>query len=303
MPNLRTFLVQGLKLNAVDVAGLASLSLSGDFTVVQGRPDGGLGIEEVSRGGLSCSFSAQCADVSSVNAILGAAKADTIFYGKESGAATYRKYTIPSSVAWIVLNSMNLSLSSRDHGSLSLNGKISFLDGTKTLVDALTSVAAQAAPTLVHPIRLSKPNSVSFDPIAAGEGTNVTPKHTSAVSLSLSGETIEDYSDTDLSTVVDFVRWNALEVSWTFRDASVTSGSNIVAALLGKSYGTLTVLVDALGGQAGKTLTVNNVLWKGYEQRDAKDYSEFTIKGVAGWRLADATAYLMNASPKLFVFA
>jgi hypothetical protein len=299
MANNRTFLVQGLKINAVDVAGLASLGFSGKFSSIKGRSDGALGVEELSRAGLSVDFNASCADVIAVNAILAATKADTIFYSKESGLATYRKYTLPSATAWLVLNSMNLSLSSSADGQLSVGGKVSFLDGTKTLADALTSLAAQVAPTLVHPVRLGYPNAVTFNP-----GTAIAPKHTSAVSLSLSGDLVEGFGDNDLSEVVDFAGWGTLGVSWTFKDASVSAGSHLAAALLGSTYGVLTAPVVALGGQTDKTLTVNNILWTGSQQQEKKDHTEFTMTGEASWRKTTGdVVYAMNSGTKLFSFA
>ena len=301
MANNRTFLVQGLKLNAVDVAGLASLGFSGKFSTIKGRSDGALGVEELSRAGLSVDFNMSCADVSSVNAILAAAKADTTFWSKESGLATYRKYILPNATAWIVLNSMNLSLSSTADGQLSVGGKVSFLDGTKTLADALTSLAAQVAPTLVHPVRLGYPNAVSFDP--DGAAAAILPKHTSAVSLSLSGDLVEGFGDNDLSEVVDFAGWGTLGVSWTFKDPTVLTGSHLASALLGATYGVFSVPVVALGGQTAKTLTVNNLLWTGAQQREQKDHTEFTMTGEASWRSAAGVAYLMNAATKLFSFA
>lgn len=301
MANKRTFLVQGLKLNNIDVGGLASLGFSGGFSTVRGRPDGGFAVEEVSRAGLSVGFNVDCADVQQVNAILAAAKADTLFYSKESGTTTYHKYTLPNAVAWCVLNSMNLSLSSNADGQLSLGGKVSFVDGSKTLADALTLVAAQAAPTLVHPLRLAYPNLATFDP--TGAPPVISPLHTSAISLSLQGETVESFADADLSSVVDFVGWGPLQVSWTFQDATVVSGSHIAAQLLAATYGVLSVPCQQLGGQAAKTLTVNNVLWTGVEQRERKEHTEFTMRGEAGWRSAAGTAHSMNAADKLFSFA
>ena len=287
MANQRTFLAQGLSLNGVAVGGLSTLGFSGRFGAIRGRPDGAVAVEEVSRAGLSVGFSMDCADVTAVNAILAAAKADTVFYAKESGIATFHKYTIPSGTAWIVVGSMNVSLSASSDGQLSCGGKMSFLDGSKTLANAISLVASQVAPTLVHPIRLAYPNAASFDP----EGTPVaiSPKHTSAVSLSLNGEIIEDFADNDISAVADLIGWGPLEVSWTFRDASVDASSNLAAKLVDSGYGVLSVPLVALGGQTAKTLTANNLLWTGVEQRDQKGYSEFTLRGEAGWRKGDGT--------------
>ncbi len=300
MANKRTFLVQGLSLNAVDVNGLASLGFSGAFNTIPGRPDGAIGIEEVSRHGLGVDFNMSCADVTAVNALLAAVKATTTFYSKESGLATWHKYVLADTIAWIVLNSMKLSLSATADGQLDLGGKLSFVDGTKTLANALALTAAFATPpTLVHPVRLAYPNAVSFSvgPIA--------PLHSKTVSLSLNGEVNgPSFADNDISGVVDFTGWGTLGVNWTFLDASAAAGSHIAASLLAATYGVLTVPCVQLGGQTGeKTLTVNNVLWTGLEQREQKDYTEFTIKGEAGWRSGAGVAYQMNAATKLFGFA
>ena len=300
MANKRTILVQGLSLNAVNVGGLASLGFSGAFKTVPGRADGALGIQEVSRHGQSVDFNMSCADVTNVNALLAAVKADTTFYVKESGLATWHKYILPNTTAWIVLNRMSLLLSGSADGQLDLSGKVSFVDGSKTLADALTLTDAfETDPTIVHPIRLGYPNAVSFNP-----GSTIAPLHTQKVSLTLTRPVKESTGDNDISEVVDALEWDLLDVNWTFVDASETNGSHIAASLLAASYGFMTVPCVQLGGQTpAKTLTVNNVLWTGMEQREGKDHTEFTMKGQAGWRSAAGVDYKMNAATKLFGFA
>jgi hypothetical protein len=57
------------------------------------------------------------------------------------------------------------------------------------------------------------------------------------------------------------------------------------------------------GGAAGKTLTVNNLLWRGSRQAHAAGYTEFTMTAVAGWRATDATEYTLTGTDKLFTIA
>lgn len=300
MANQRTFQVQGLELNGVAIGGLATIQFNATYgNVIESASDGAIGAEDVDRAGLAIGVTISCTDVTKVNAALVAAVGNTIFWGKESGAATYHKYTVPG----IVLTGMNLNLSKVVDATLQLTGRVRLADGAKDLDDVLALTAADAGAAMVstYPARLYRPNTASFDP--EGADPAIAPIHVESVGLSLAANVLEDFSDTDIGmTAVDIGGWRALQVTLGHRDTKAESPSHINAKLMGAARGVLTVVLLGRAGAANKTLTANNLLWTGSTQQDRADYSEFTLAGGCGWK-AGATTYAINTGDKLFSFA
>lgn len=263
----RVFLAQGLTTNGVAVGGMASIAFDAGYRdVVKSSPDGAAGEEEVDRAGLSVGVNLDCSDVTKSNAILDGAVGNTIFSGKEAGAATYQKVTVPG----VVYGGMNLNIPQNADATLNLTGKVRFPDGNTDLDGLIACVGAQSAPALTHPTRLYRAFGAQFNP-----GVAISPTHLVSISLSLSADILEEYGDDDIGmTGVERLGFGALQVTLVHKDASVVAGSNRAAELIKASYGTLTATLkgrggakayDAAGNAQGDPLEVTTAMVSGRE--------------------------------------
>jgi len=305
MANKRVFQAQALTVNTVAVGGLARISFDATYRdVIRSRPDGAFGVEDVDRTGLVIGVTIDCTDVVKINQLLASTPGDMTFYAKESGTATFHKYTIVSADAKTVLTGGRLSFPKNADGTLSLSGRLAVTDGTKDLKDVLKVDDAEAAPVLTYPVRLQRPHNASFDPDGADPA--IAPIHLESVELSLDAVVIDDYADADVAvTAVDVVGWNPLRTTFSHKDASpsgVVPIGDISGKLMGAVRGVLTVLLLGRGGAANKTLTVNNLLFTGARPEFGDGYGTFGMSGESGWKNG-ATTYAMNSGTKLFQIA
>lgn len=294
MANNRVFLAQGLSTNGQAVGGMASLGFDAAYSdILRSSGDGAVGVEDVDRAGLGVNVSLECTDVMLINAILAANVSNTTFSGKESGNTKWQNATVPG----IVYHGADVNLGKAADGTLSMRGAVRFADGTKKLADVIQILGGQSsAPSQTYPARLYRPHGAAFNP-----GVVINPEHLESVRLSLSANLLQDYSDEDVGmTAVDVIDWGDLAVTLVHKDASQVAGSDRSTQLMEAARGVLTVSLLGRGGAAGKTLTVNNLLWTNVSQQRAREYWVFTMTGAASWRKPDSTAYTLNESPKLF---
>ena len=95
MANQRTFLAQRLNLfGTVPLGGLSRVDIQSRYTVVESSPDGAIGSEDIDRVDEDSTIAITTSDVSKINAILNATPADSSFWAKESGAATWHEYDL-----------------------------------------------------------------------------------------------------------------------------------------------------------------------------------------------------------------
>ena len=303
--NKRVFQVQGLVTNGVAVGGLASLTFAPVYgDVIESTPDGAFGSEDVDRAGLGISVSLTCSDVSKIATLLDSTPGDTTFWGKESGATTWSKYTIASADGKIVYSGANLSIPKNADGTLTLNGLIRFTDGAKDLEDVLQLTAGDDGSSKVdtYPARLYRAYTASFVP---GVDPAIAPLHTESLTLAINAIVHKDYSDTDIGeTAVDLGGWNSLQLTLLHRDASDPGAEtgDISGKIMAAARGVLTVNLLGRGGAAAKILTVNNLLWTGAPVNHQPGYSDFTLTGKAGWRKKGSpdTEYTLTGTDKLF---
>ena len=304
MANNRVFQAQALTTNTIAIGGLSLLRLAAKFQhVVASGQDGAFGIEDVDRAGMRIDAAMQCTDVVKANSILASTPGATTFYGKESGAATYKTYTIAAASGVIVWSGMNLALSKVADAVLGCNGRIRFTTGAKTLADVIGVTAGASAPSKTSPAPLYRPHTASFTPVG---GEAITPVHTESINLSCSAEVKSAFGDTDIGeTAVDLAPWGPLQVTLVHRDALAVSPSDIAAALVAAEAGVLTVQLLGRGGAADKTLTINNLQWLGSEEAHGPDYTDWTMTGVAGWtkRGTPDVNYDLTGANKLFAIA
>lgn len=304
--NRRIFQIQGLDTNGQAIGGVATLELDAAFRdVIVSTPDGAFGAEDVDVAGLRVGASLNCTDVTKMNALLDAAVGATTFWGRESGAATWHKYTIDSN-GKILWHGADLSLAKNQDGTLRFTGTARFADSNKALADLieLTAGDAGAGKPQTYPVRLYRPHTASFDP--DGAGAAITPLHVESIQLSLSAPVEEDYSDIDIGhTAVDLQPWNPLQVTMTHRDASdpgVGAGQSgdISAEQLQAMRGVLIVNLLGRGGAAAKVLTVKNLLWQSVRQAHGPGYTDYTMTGSAGWRSPSGTQFKLTGADSLF---
>jgi hypothetical protein len=237
--------------------------------------------------------------VAKINAILDAAPGATTFSGKESGTSTYQD----RAVSGIVLNRASLDLSRDADGTLQLDGVVRAADPSDTLATIIGVTGAQTpGPALTYPARLYRPHAASFDPV--GVPAAIAPLHTQSVRLSLDAPVFEDFADDDVSlAAVDRGEWGAPTVSLTHRDATPVAPGDKQAALLDAVRGVLTVELKGRAGAADKLLTINNLLWSGGDENHQREYTDFTLNGLCGWRETGPIIYTLNGAPKLFSIA
>lgn len=282
MANKRVFQVQAATVNGVAVAGLSRISFDASYRdVVRSRPDGAVGVEDVDRVGLVIGVTIECADVMKVNQLLNAAPGTMLFYAKESGAATYHKYTTAGST--LVLTGMDMNLQKNVDAALTLRGRLAVTSGSSDLKDVIKVDDGEVAGTLVYPVRLQRPNNASY---SVGP---LTPLHLESMNLSLDAVVIDDYADADVAvTAVDVVGWNPLRTTLVHKDATMKSGTapleDITGQLMNAARGILTVTLLGRGGAANKTLTINNLLFTGAQPNFGPDYGQFTLSGESGWK-------------------
>lgn len=294
----RTLSVQGLVTNGVSVGGLATLSFNPRYRDIPASPsDGAVGSEDVDRSGLMCEVSLSCGDVIKAAAILNATPASTTFSTKEAGLATFHEYTIDGSAdGQIIWTGMTLAIPKTPGATLTVNGVIRFLAGTKLLADILALTATQAAPTLTYPSRLYRAHNFSFDPTGAAPA--ITLSHLDQVQLSLAAaEVFAEYGDDDVAmSDVDRGGWAPLQVTITHGDVTAKDPSHVNAELLAAERGVLTMDVMGRAGGTEQVLTINNLLWQGAPENERSGYTELQLAGSSGWREGEVNYGLETAT-------
>jgi len=304
MANKRVFQAQALTVNGVAVAGLSRISIDASYRdIIRSRPDGAVGVEDVDRTGLVFNVTIECTDVTKVNELLASTPGTLMFYARESGAATYHKYTTAGSIC--VLHGADLRFAKNADAVMTLRGRLAVTSGTSDLKDIFVVDDAEAAGTLVYPVRLQRPNTASYDP--DGAAAAIAPLHLESLDMSIDAVVIDDYADADIAvTACDVVGWNPLRTSLVHKDASMQSGTapqrDITGEIMNAARGVLTVVLLGRGGAANKTLTINNLLFNSARPDFGAEYATFTLAGESGWKNG-ATVYQMNSATKLFSIA
>lgn len=303
MANKRVFQVQALTVNGVTVAGLSRLSIEAGYRdIIRSRPDGAVGVEDVDRSGLVFSLTIECNDVMKVNQLLASTPGTLLFYGKESGAATYHKYTTTASIC--VVHGADLRFAKNADATLTVRARLAVTSGTSDLKDIFLVDDAEVAGTLVYPVRLQRPHNAVYDPGAAGGGDTIAPIHLESLDMSIDANLIDDYADADIAvTACDVAGWNPLRTSFVHKDASMVGTPapkpDITSMLMNAARGSLTVTLLGRGGGANRTLLINNLLLTNARPDFSAEYAQFNLSGESGWKNG-ATLYEMNSGTKLF---
>lgn len=300
MANRRIFQLQRLTSNGVVIGGAGRLSVElGYRDVIRSRGDGAGGVEDVDRAGLRGTVTLETTDITKLVALMNAVVGDTVFSARESGAATYRNYTMPG----IVWTGASLRLPKAEDASMTLTGVIRFSDSTHKMANVIAVAGAAVSPTNAHhaPARTYRPHTASFDP--NGAAAAIAPLHTQDLSLDLAFRVLEDYADTDVGhTAVDRAEPEPVRVTITHRDANPAAPSHLAAALADAVAGVLTVTLLGRGGIASKTLTVRNLLWLTMGEQHGQDYTDYSHGGEAAWLLRGSpdTVYTLGGATPLF---
>lgn len=302
MANKRVFLAHRLVSNGVGLGGLANIGLAASYRdIVQSGADGSIGTQDVDRAGLRLAASLECEDVTKIADLLSAAVGNTVFSGRESGAATYHNVTVPG----IVWTGARIAARKNADATMTCDGVARFSNPAHTLANMIAVAAAAGAPigSDTYPARLYRPKLASFDPGAAGGGDAIAPLHVESFDFSVRANVIEDYDDSAIGhEAVDIVNWEPPEISLTARDYTAVNPSDRLAALLDAVRGTLTIDFTGRAGAADQTFTCYEVLWTGGDKRQGREYWEYTLTGRASWG-AQGTPYTMGGGSPLFSFA
>ena len=306
MANARTYVAQALASNGVDIDGLSQLTFNGNWRdIIQSVADGAVGVEDVDRAGLDIDVTLATADVLEGVNLLDGAAGDTKWRSKESGAATWHTYLIDQSEdGWIVWHGMHLAFAKNSYGTLVCDGKICFAGTAKDWVDILEGTAAVETAAAITATRATGLPVRKFRPYTGQFGGTIDITHVESLNLDLTANLLTDYSDTDVGlTAVDREGWNPLQVSMTFRDHTIATGS--LAARLGDAArGALTCNLTSTEGGGAVVVTINNLLWTSIQQVESgsADYAMFTATGQCGWQTG-GTPYTLGAGTPLFSFA
>lgn len=288
MANQRTYEVQGLVLNGVNIGGLAKISFSSRFKKI-GAPQatGAFGAQHVNRRALGTDVTVECADVIKGPAALAAAVGNTTFSVKESGSPNYHHRTVPG----IVLHGLHIRIPKHDSASLTLLGRMRFPAGASVLADLLKITSINTMPpAATQPIWLYGPHGLSFDEYPVGTPI-VTPLHVESIDLTLAFPVLDDSADADVGeTAVDLLSPDTLKLNITHRDAKNSAtlpAGTISAALLGMAEGNFQVSLFSAAGGAEYGLAIENLAWTGEDEEESgPDYSIFRMSGEAAWKRA-----------------
>lgn len=284
MANRRVYDLQRIVSNGVAIPGARTLGLEAAYsTVLESDGDGAYGGEDVDRGGLSIPVSLEVSDVLAVADVLTAVPGTTTFSGRESGAGTWKNYTIGGGSAIVWLGAAMRLGKTRD-SSVSYEGRVRFAGEATALDDVIALAASAGSPTnsFSSPTRYWLPKVATFSPYAGG---SIAPLHVDEFEFSLRRNVIADWGDNDVGeTAVDGLNWGALTFSLTHRDAHAVSPGDMQAALLGAGRGVLTIRLSGRGGAGDQILTINNVLLTAAPTNHQREYGTFTLRGSAGWK-------------------
>ena len=118
---MRTFLTQGLTFaGAIEIGGLGEMSFRTAYDFVESTPDGAVGTEDVDRVNERTEVTIRTTDITKVNAILAATEAPSTYWAKESGLATWHKYTLPA----LVLSALRINFPRGEDANMELTGRI-----------------------------------------------------------------------------------------------------------------------------------------------------------------------------------
>lgn len=268
--------------NGVEVEGLGSLSLEASYrNIVQSNVEAAFGVEDVDRAGLRVSVSLDTSDILKAAALLGSVPGNTTFWAKESGTATWKKFTVAS----IVWTGFNLTFSKTADARLRMDGVLRFANGQTLLAGAVTVLEGQSEPggldAFASPNRYFRPINASFTPVG---GSALAVLHAESISLAANANVIEDFADDDIGhSAVDVAGWNPLTATLVHKEATKSGTGDISAAQLALAKGVLTSTLLGRGGLANRVLTVNNLLWTGAPVRHGDGYSEYTLQGSASY--------------------
>lgn len=289
MANSRIFKAQFVTTNgATELGGITTIGVSArHLDLIQSDPDGGIGVV-VDVAGQAVDVNLESTDVlKGFTALAGAEQAMT-FWAKQSGSAQFMKYT----TGVCVLNRLNMRFARERDATMQLSGMIRFGDD-QGVADIVVPLRNQTAPTVPIPARLYRPNLATFTP-AGGAAINLS--HCESLSLSLQAGLISAQNDDDLGTeAVDRVEFGPVEVDMTLQDFSVSGGVDKALEAMTALRGELSLTLKGRGGAGDQVLSVRNLIWRSAEPQHTAGYSQFALRGVAGWH--DLTP---AASPAVF---
>jgi len=273
MANERVFdEVDALTVNSVEVGGINSIGITQGHIDTVESDDGNQGPAVRSRGGQKVDLSLVSTDVIDLIALLISTPATAIFYGRESGAATYVKSTIGTATSKLVMHTGALRLSRGAYAQMTVDGTVRS-DGADTFTEICKHEDGQSAPTLVFPARLWKPTALTHGTIAV--------LHPVDANIRITPVLRQDYGDGDAGlSAFDIAGWKvAVEATVRDSDAYLTNSYDICTQLLDQGTKDLVIALEGVGQQGNQELTLRNCAFESRRKAAGKDYTGHTLSG------------------------
>lgn len=281
MPNNRIYSeVDGLVANGVAVGGVTAITTEqGYVDNIDSENDGTDGPSDVDQAGQQVAGSVETTDVLQGIPLLLSTPTTAVFFGKESGAATWGKTTLANPV----FHALRFAAQRGQYASIGVDFQCRFAAAADTFDDVEVFLRAQTVPTLTHPGRLWRPGSATH-----GSDPGLTAVHVQGITFTLAGRLLVDFDGDDLgTTVVDVAGYGAGAVELTIRDLAQQTGPpthEIATALMNNGVQDLVIGLKGVGDTADKTLTLRNCTFNQSRKSTGRDFTGRTISGRLQWR-------------------
>lgn len=296
MANKRVFdEVHGATINGVTLGGCTGITVNqyyqtqvDDMVAGYGGTSAVGGADAISEGGQRIDVSITTRDITDMVSLLNATPGfASVFYGHESGAATWCKTTLGkegvTDDSVLVMHTARLSFSRDNYAEMTVDGTMRMASADDhDWSDALKYEDGQAAPTILYPARLWKISNVY---LATGP---VEILHPMDFSLNLVPDLFVDWDGADKGVTAVDIGGFRLTGTLTCRDASESGEltySNITK-VLETALDDLEIDVDGVNDQAAQTLTILNVKFRGANKSGSTGYSVVTMDWAAQFRTA-----------------
>jgi len=227
------------------------------------------------------------------------ANRDWVWYGRESGAATWSK----ASLMYPVPISLSMAFSRGNYAQGTIQAICRAVNDSDTFADLLKTeggIAAGSVPALVLAASLWKPTAVTYNSIDVYHAMDFTVNANAIVR--------QDYGDGDVAlSAVDISGWQ-LSVAATLRYAKeyAATDADILAYMLANPLKSLIVTLEGVGTQAAQTLTVKNINWREGGRDMQHPYTQVAATGTCAYVDDDGTTTNVltgDSGDRLLVFA
>ncbi len=281
MANKRLFReLLGVVANGLSVGGNTAIDVDESYvnsTASQG--DGMVGPSDEEDSGQQTKFTMATQDIEQGIPLLISTPGSMVFYGKESGTATYGKGMLINPV----FNSLRFATQLSGYAAITLSGQCRYPTPGSTHADVFTYDNAQTKPTIRHPLRQRKLG----DGTHVNGGSSLVIRHMLDVSFNLVAGLLVAYDGNDVGTTdVEVGEYGVPTVSITFEDKAkhATETKDIATQVMENGVGDFTVPLFGVGDTPDRVLTLRNVKFKSKSSSRGESFTRTTLTGSLNFR-------------------